>query len=179
MTQTEIDPPRTSWIPGVMRANVQDSATDAESPMSSAAPLPPVSMNVGSGAVVTPPTVGSWQFVADASLRIWFWYLAWTSTSPPPLPRRGVVRSEVRRDPAHALEVDPAEVDATEVERHERQEQQDRQDDRELDEALASAAAVAVVAVPVGGSHEAHQGFPACGFEEVRPMLGVAPFTVP
>ena len=81
---TEIEPPRTSRIPGVMRVNVQDKATDAESPMSSAAPLPPVSLNVGSGAVVTPLTVGSWQFVAAASLRIWFWYLAWTATSPPP-----------------------------------------------------------------------------------------------
>ena len=177
--ETAMVPPKMSRTPGVIRLKVQDNWTDAASPMSSAVPLPPVSLNVGFGAVATPPTVGSWQLVAAASLRIWFWYFAWTSASPPPCHAVGLFGGEVGRDPAHALEVDPAQVDATEVERDDCQEQQDRQHDRELDEALTSAAMVAIAAVPVGGSQEAHRLIPGCGLEKVRPMLGVAPFTVP
>src|ERR671918_2705937 len=70
--ETAIVPPKMSRMPGVIRLNVHDSCTEAASPMSSADPLPPVSEKVGFGAVVTPPTLGSWQFVAAASLRIWF-----------------------------------------------------------------------------------------------------------
>ena len=140
-----MQPPRMFLMPGVIRSNVHDRLTVAASPMSSARAIATrVAEDGGRAPSGRRRTVGSLQFVAAASFRIWFWYFAWTLASPPPLPRRRVVGGQVRRDAAHALEVDPAEVDATEVERDERQEQEDRQDDRELDEALASAAAMAV-----------------------------------
>jgi hypothetical protein len=77
-------PPTMFLIPGVMRLKVHDRLTVAESPMSEDEPFPPVSAKAGAGAVWTPPTVGSLQLVAAASLRIWFWYFALTFASPLP-----------------------------------------------------------------------------------------------
>jgi hypothetical protein len=65
-------PPRMPLTPGVITLNVHDIATVAVSPRSG--PL-----KVGIGAVGTPPTSGSAQFVALASARIWFWYWVWAS----------------------------------------------------------------------------------------------------
>ncbi len=47
----------------MMTPNVHDIATVTVSPMF-------VPLKTGAGAVGLPPTMGSWQFVADASLRI-------------------------------------------------------------------------------------------------------------
>src|SRR4029079_9251223 len=70
--ETVMLPPSMFLMPGVIRSNVQDRSTVAESPMSSLAPFPPVSAKTGAGAVCTPPDSGSLQLVAAASLRIWF-----------------------------------------------------------------------------------------------------------
>ena len=61
---------------GVMTPKVQLTPTVATSPISGV-PSPSASVNVGLGAVCTPPTTGKLQFVAAASARISFWYLAW------------------------------------------------------------------------------------------------------
>ena len=139
--------------------------------MSSLAPLPPVSAKTGAGAVWTPPderqlAVRCCRVVADLVL-----VLRLDVGIAAALPRRRVVGRQVSRDTAHALEVDPAEVDPTEVERDQRQEQEDGQDDRELDEALASAAAMTVDAAgpaSVAGGGEGASAVLRYGFGSVR-----------
>ena len=64
--ETVIELPRMFEMPGVMTPKVHDIATVTVSPMS-------VPLKTGAGAVGTPPTIGSWQFVAEASLRICAW----------------------------------------------------------------------------------------------------------
>ena len=107
-------------------------------------------MKTGAGRRLLTADSGRLQLVAAASLRIWFWYSAWTSASPSPCQARRVVGREVGRDPGHVLEVDLAEVDPAEVERDQGQEQEDGQDERELDEALAAVSAMAVDAASSG-----------------------------
>jgi hypothetical protein len=75
--ETVTDFPMMLEIPGVITSKVQDIETVAVSPTF-------VPLNVGAGAVRTPPMRGSWQFVAVASFLIWAWYLALTAGFPAP-----------------------------------------------------------------------------------------------
>ena len=65
-----------------------------------------------------------------------------------------MIGTEVRRDPSHLLEIDPAEVDPAEVDRHEHDQQDRRKHDRELGQALATRLGRAVTAIAI--EHAAH-----------------------
>ena len=133
---------------GVMIENSQSNSTVAVSPM-------PKPENVGSGASVVglPAVSSSWQLLAVASLRTWLRYCVIVAASFV-AKSVGVVRGEVGRDAGHVLEVDPAEVHATEVDRDHQEHEDDREHDRELDHALAERAVAVTVANAVNSRCE-------------------------